>query len=48
MSTLLSAKQSFDAQKLIENIEAVISHIKKIKPVSSKGTYIKKISFQRR
>jgi large subunit ribosomal protein L1 len=37
-------KVSFDAQKLIDNIEAVISHIKKIKPVSSKGTYIKKIS----
>ena len=29
-------KVSFDAQKLIENIDAVISHIKKIKPVSSK------------
>jgi large subunit ribosomal protein L1 len=37
-------KVSFDAQKLVENIEAVISHIKRIKPVSSKGTYIKKIS----
>lgn len=37
-------KVSFDAQKLIDNIDAVISHIKKIKPISSKGTYIKKIS----
>ncbi len=37
-------KLSFDTQKLTENIDAVISHIKKIKPVSSKGTYIKKIS----
>jgi len=37
-------KVSFDAQKLIDNIDAVISHIKKVKPVSSKGTYIKKIS----
>jgi large subunit ribosomal protein L1 len=37
-------KVSFDAQKLIDNIDAVISHIKRIKPVSSKGTYIKKIS----
>jgi large subunit ribosomal protein L1 len=36
-------KQSFDAQKLIENIDAVISHIKKIKPASTKGTYIKKV-----
>jgi large subunit ribosomal protein L1 len=29
---------------LMENIEAVIAHIKKIKPLSSKGTYIKKVS----
>ncbi len=36
-------KQSFDTQKLIENIEAFISHIKKIKPASAKGTYIKKM-----
>jgi large subunit ribosomal protein L1 len=36
-------KQSFDAQKLIENIDAVISHIKKIKPAGTKGTYIKKV-----
>jgi large subunit ribosomal protein L1 len=37
-------KQSFDAQKLVENIDAVINHIKRIKPASTKGTYIKKIS----
>lgn len=37
-------KVSFDSQKLTDNIDAVISHIKRIKPVSSKGTYIKKIS----
>jgi len=36
-------KQSFDAQKLVENIEAFISHIKKIKPSAAKGTYIKKV-----
>lgn len=35
-------KQSFDKQKLIENIEAFVSHIKKIKPTSAKGAYIKK------
>lgn len=35
-------KQSFDKQKLVENIEAFISHIKKIKPAAAKGTYIKK------
>jgi large subunit ribosomal protein L1 len=37
-------KVSFDEKMLLENIEAVIAHIKKIKPVSSKGTYIKKVS----
>jgi len=36
-------KQSFDTQKLVDNIDAFISHIKKIKPGSSKGTYIKKV-----
>jgi len=37
-------KQSFEKEKLIENIEAFLSHIKKIKPSSAKGTYIKKMS----
>jgi len=37
-------KQSFEAEKLIGNIEAFVSHIKKIKPASAKGTYIKKVS----
>ncbi|MGA2094569.1 MAG: 50S ribosomal protein L1, partial [Sedimentisphaerales bacterium] len=41
---MVVGKQSFDSQKLIENIDAVINHIKRIKPVSAKGTYIKKIS----
>ncbi len=40
---MVVGKQSFDAQKLIENIDAAISHIKKIKPASAKGTYIKKV-----
>jgi large subunit ribosomal protein L1 len=35
-------KQSFDKKKLIENIEAFVNHIKKAKPTSAKGTYIKK------
>ncbi len=35
-------KQSFDKQKLMENIEAFVSHIKKVKPTAAKGTYIKK------
>ena len=35
-------KQSFEKQKLVENIEAFVSHIKRIKPSAAKGTYIKK------
>lgn len=37
-------KQSFDAKKLTENIEAFVDHIKKMKPSSAKGAYIKKMS----
>ena len=37
-------KQSFETEKLIGNIEAFVSHIKKIKPAAAKGTYIKKVS----
>jgi len=37
-------KQSFDKQKLLENIEAFVVHIKKVKPAAAKGTYIKKAS----
>ncbi|MCX5635778.1 MAG: 50S ribosomal protein L1 [Planctomycetota bacterium] len=36
-------KQSFEKEKLIENIEAFLGHIKRMKPSSSKGTYIKKM-----
>ncbi len=36
-------KQSFDAKKLVENIEALVSHIKSVKPSASKGTYLKKV-----
>lgn len=36
-------KQSFDKEKLVDNIDAFISHIKRIKPAASKGTYIKKV-----
>jgi large subunit ribosomal protein L1 len=36
-------KQSFETNKLVENFEAFVSHIKKIKPTAAKGTYIKKI-----
>jgi len=37
-------KQSFETGKLVDNIETFVSHIKKIKPASAKGTYIKKMS----
>ncbi len=37
-------KQSFETSKLIENIEAFVAHIKKIKPTAAKGTYLKKMS----
>jgi len=36
-------KQSFETQKLVENIEALVAHIKKIKPNTAKGTYFKKM-----
>jgi len=34
-------KQSFEAEKLIGNIEAFITHIKRIRPAAAKGGYIK-------
>jgi len=37
-------KQSFEEQKLIDNIEAFVSYIKKNKPPSAKGVYIKSMS----
>jgi large subunit ribosomal protein L1 len=40
---IVVGKQSFESEKLIGNIEALLSHIKKIKPASAKGTYIKKM-----
>ncbi len=36
-------KQSFETGKLVENIEAFVSHIKKIKPAAAKGTYLKRM-----
>jgi large subunit ribosomal protein L1 len=35
-------KASFDVQKLVENAEAFLGHIRRIKPASAKGLYIKK------
>lgn len=37
-------KASFDAQKLVENIDMFVNHVKKLRPHSVKGTYIKKVS----
>ena len=37
-------KVSFDAEKLVENFEAVVTAIKKAKPSSSKGTYLKSVT----
>ena len=39
----LVGKISFDPTKLIENIEAFIGYIKRLKPSAAKGAYIKKI-----
>jgi len=36
-------KVSFDENKLAENVETFISHIKKLKPPAAKGTYVKKV-----
>ena len=35
-------KMSFSNEKLVDNINAFVSHVKHIKPSSAKGTYIKK------
>ncbi|MEM9789552.1 MAG: 50S ribosomal protein L1 [Planctomycetota bacterium] len=37
-------KFSFDGPKLIDNAQAFIDHIEKMKPSSTKGAYVKKIS----
>jgi large subunit ribosomal protein L1 len=41
---IVVGKVSFDDTKLIDNIRAFMELIKKMKPVSAKGTYIKKVS----
>jgi large subunit ribosomal protein L1 len=37
-------KVSFSTEALRENIETVISHLQKVKPVGAKGTYMKRVS----
>ena len=41
---MLVGKVSFDKQKLIENIKALLIDINKAKPSSAKGIYMKKIT----
>ena len=36
-------KVSFDKQKLIDNINAMIAQIRKMKPATSKGAFFKKV-----
>src|SRR5215212_6405684 len=36
-------KLSFDNQKLVDNINAMIAHIRKLKPQTSKGAFFKKV-----
>ena len=36
-------KVSFDNQKLVENINAMIAQIRKMKPATSKGAFFKKV-----
>ncbi len=40
----LVGKVSFDPTKLVDNIDAFVNVIKKMKPSASKGAYIKKVS----
>lgn len=37
-------KISFDAKKLVENVEAFIDTIQKARPAGAKGTFIKKVT----
>ena len=36
-------KMSFDKQKLLDNINAMVTNIRRLKPQSAKGQYIKKV-----
>ena len=36
-------KVSFSEEKLLDNVQAFIAHIRKIRPQTAKGTYIKKV-----
>ena len=36
-------KVSFDVQKLVENVDSFLNHLRRIKPSTAKGTYFKKV-----
>jgi large subunit ribosomal protein L1 len=36
-------KQSFDKQKLVDNINAMVAQIRRVKPATAKGQYIRKV-----
>ena len=38
-----TGKRSFDVQKLKENVEMMLNHIRSIKPAAAKGRYIQKV-----
>ncbi len=40
---VIVGKQSFETEQLVENINAFVGHIKKVKPTGAKGIYIKKM-----
>ena len=37
-------KLSFDEQRLIENIQAFLNHLKTVKPAAAKGQYIRSVT----
>ena len=39
-------KVSFDKAKLAENINAMIAHIRKLKPQTSKGAFFKRVTIK--
>lgn len=41
---LIAGKVSFDAEKLAENVQAIIAEVSKVKPSSAKGTYMKNVA----
>ena len=40
---VMVGKLSFDDQKLTQNIEAFLEHVRRIRPASAKGVYMKKV-----